>query len=93
MVLKEFIFIIKTSQGKEYEMTVPAREQTDAERLLKNYLDAVGSGDRIVSLKIIEQRFLSETCTQAEGWLIAYFLQQEGSQQKNEAEERLVRSA
>ncbi len=51
MVFKEFIFIIRTSQGKEYEMSIPAKEQGDAERLLKNFLDAVGSDDRIISFK------------------------------------------
>ena len=51
MVLKEFIFVIRTPEGQEYEMAVPARKETDAERLLKNLLDAIESTDRIVSLK------------------------------------------
>jgi hypothetical protein len=51
MVLKEFIFIIRTPIGEEYEMTVPARRESDAERLLGNLLDALSSNDRIVSLK------------------------------------------
>ena len=51
MILKEFIFVIRTPDGREYEMAVPAGKETDAERLLKNLLDALDSRDRIVSLK------------------------------------------
>ena len=51
MVLNEFIFVVRTPKGEEYEMTVPARRESDAERLLKNLFDALSSYDRIVSLK------------------------------------------
>jgi hypothetical protein len=51
MVLKEFIFVICTPEGKEYEMAVPAREEADAQRRLKNLLDTLASQDRIVSSK------------------------------------------
>ncbi len=51
MARKEFIFIIRTPGGQEYEMAVPARRESDAERLLKNLLDALSSNDRIVAFK------------------------------------------
>jgi hypothetical protein len=51
MVLREFIFVIRTPEGREYEMAVPARKESDAERRLKNLLDALASRDRIVGLK------------------------------------------
>ena len=36
---------------QEYEIAVPARNESDAERLLKNLLDALNSRDKIVCLK------------------------------------------
>ncbi len=51
MVLKEFIFVIRTPKGEEYEMTVPARRESDAERLLKNLFDTLDSRDKIVAVK------------------------------------------
>lgn len=51
MILKEFVFILRSAGGVEYEMAVPSRSEEDAERLLKNLLDTLESNDRIVSLK------------------------------------------
>jgi hypothetical protein len=51
MVLKEFIFVIRKRDGEEYEMAVPAWNESDAERLLTNLLDVTSSNDRIVSLR------------------------------------------
>jgi len=51
MVLKEFIFIIESPDGSEYEIAVPARRVVDAERLLGNYFAATSSQDKIISLK------------------------------------------
>ncbi len=50
-MLNEFIFIIRTQDGQEYEMTVPARKEADAERLLRNLLDALDSTDKIITVK------------------------------------------
>jgi len=50
-MLNEFIFIIRAQDGQEYEMTVPARQEADAERLLRNLLDAIDSKDTIISAK------------------------------------------
>jgi len=56
MILKEFIFVVRKPDGELYEMSVPARSETDAERLLKNLLDAINLNDRIVSLKKIARQ-------------------------------------
>lgn len=50
-MINEFIFIIRAQDGQEYEMTVPARQEADAERLLRNLLDALDSKDTIISVK------------------------------------------
>ncbi|OGW41775.1 MAG: hypothetical protein A2010_16400 [Nitrospirae bacterium GWD2_57_9] len=54
MELKPFIFIMRSPNGQEYEMAVPARRESDAERLLKNLLDALNSRDKILFLKASE---------------------------------------
>lgn len=51
MELKEFTFVLHSPDGPEYEMAVPARKESDAERLLKNLLDTLNSPDRIIRLK------------------------------------------
>lgn len=51
MILKEFIFTLRSLEGAEYEIAVPARKEADAERLLKNYIDIMSPSDKIVSLK------------------------------------------
>jgi hypothetical protein len=51
MKLKEFIFVIRRSDGQEFDMAALGRDENDAERRIENLLDAIASMDSIVSLK------------------------------------------
>lgn len=50
MDLKDFIYILRRKDGTEYNITVSARNATDALRRLKNLLSTTSSKEKIVSL-------------------------------------------
>lgn len=47
---KEFIFILRRTDGTEYEQRVTAGSEADAERRLKNAMDVLNSTDRVISM-------------------------------------------
>jgi hypothetical protein len=51
MVLKEFIVVIQSPEGNEYELTVTARKESEAERRVRNLFDTINSRDKIMQVK------------------------------------------
>lgn len=49
-VRKEFIFVLRKPDGSEYELPVTARTVEEAERRLKNALDALDSRDKVIGM-------------------------------------------
>ena len=48
---KNFVYIIRKSDGSEYENVVSAKNEDEAKQRLKNILEIFHSQDRIVRLK------------------------------------------
>jgi hypothetical protein len=46
-----FVFVIRRPDGSEYEVSVSANSETDAERRLENILEISYSSDEFVGLK------------------------------------------
>jgi hypothetical protein len=48
---KKFVFVLRETDGSEYEKVVSANNEVEAERKLKDVLEIFNSRDKIIRLK------------------------------------------